>query len=167
MLLAERFWWPELERDAHWHVKTCHVCQLRQKTLIQIPRTVTHTPSIFQQLHIDTMHMSPPSNGYGYIVHGRCALTSWVEGRPLKNENTKSIANWLFEDIICRWGCLREIITDNGGPFVAAVKYLEKKYGIKGLQSLPIILRLTVKLKDHTGTLGRCVESMWIRGRRQ
>ena len=133
MLLAERFWWPELERDTHWHVKTCHVCQLRQKTLIQIPRTETHTPSIFQQLHIDTMHMSPPSNGYGYIVHGRCALTSWVEGRPLKNENTKSIANWLFEDIICRWGCLSEIITDNGGPFVAAVKYLEKKYGIKGI----------------------------------
>ncbi len=133
MLLGERFWWPELERDVHLYVKTCHVCQLRQKTIIQIPRTETHTPSIFQQLHVDTMHMSPPSNGYGYIVHGRCALTSWVEGRPLKNENTKSIANWLFEDVICRWGCLKEIISDNGGPFVAAVKYLEKKYGIKGI----------------------------------
>ncbi len=40
--------------------------------------------------------------------------------------------------------------------FVAAVKYLERNMALKGLQSLPIILRLTVKLKDHTGTLGRC-----------
>ena len=132
-MLSERFWWPELERDTYWYVKTCHVCQLRQKTIIQIPRTETHTPSIFQQLHADTMHMSPASNGYNYIVHGRCALTSWPEGRALKKENTRSIAQWLFEDIICRWGCLREIITDNGGPFRAALKYLEKKYGITGI----------------------------------
>lgn len=132
-LLAERFWWPEYERDVHWYVKTCHVCQLRQKTLIQIPRTETHTPSIFQQLHVDTMHMTPPSNGHSYVVHGRCALTSWVEGRTLRKENAHSIADWLFEDILCRWGCLREIITDNGGPFVAAVKYLERKYGIHGI----------------------------------
>jgi hypothetical protein len=132
-LLMARFWWPELERDVHQYVKTCHLCQERQKTMIKIPRTETHTPSIFQQLHVDTMHMTPPSDGCAYIVHGRCALTSWVEGRPLKKENAKSIADWLFEDILCRWGCLREIITDNGGPFVKAIKMLGEKWGIHGI----------------------------------
>ncbi len=129
-MLQERFWWPELDRDVHWYVKTCHLCQERQKTMIRIPRTETHTPSIFQQLHVDTMHMTPQSHGCGYIVHGRCGLTSYPEGRPLRKENAESIANWLFEDIICRWGSLREIITDNGGPFVKALAHLKQRWGI-------------------------------------
>ncbi len=53
---------------------------------------VTHTPSIFQVIHVDTMHM-PVSLGYRYIVHGRCALTSWMEGKMLKTETGKAIGD--------------------------------------------------------------------------
>ena len=133
-LVGERFWWPEMERDISWYCKTCDICQKRQKVLVKIPPIVTHTPSIFQVLHADTMHMTPKSNGYGHIVHGRCSMTSWMEGRPVKEENGKAIANWLFEDIICRWGCITEIVTDNGGPYKSAVAWLEQKYGIKGIR---------------------------------
>ena len=133
-LVGERFWWPEMERDISWYCKTCDICQKRQKLLDKIPPVVTHTPSIFQVLHADTMNMTPKSNGCGYIVHGRCGMTSWMEGRPLKAENGKAIANWLFEDIICRWGCITEIITDNGSPYRSAVGWLEQKYGIKGIR---------------------------------
>ena len=133
-LVAERFWWPEMEKDISWYCKTCHVCQERQKLLVRIPPIVTHTPSIFQVLHADTMHMTPRSNGCNYIVHGRCGMSSWMEGRPLRNENGRTIGTWLFEDIICRWGCLLEIITDNGGPYRAAAAWLEQKFGIKGIR---------------------------------
>ena len=133
-LVGERFWWPEMERDIGWYCKTCDICQKRQKLLVKIPPIVTHTPSIFQVLHADTMHMTPKSNGCGHIVHGRCGMTSWMEGRPVRDENGKTIANWLFEDIICRWGCITEIVTDNGGPYRLAVSWLEQKYGIKGIK---------------------------------
>jgi Integrase zinc binding domain/RNase H-like domain found in reverse transcriptase len=133
-LISERFWWPEMERDISWYCKTCDICQKRQKLLVKIPPIVTHTPSIFQVLHADTMHMTPKSNGCGHIVHGRCGMTSWMEGRAVRDENGKTIANWLFEDIICRWGCITEIITDNGGPYRSAVAWLEQKYGIKGIK---------------------------------
>ena len=136
-MLTERFWWPEIERDVHWYVKTCHRCQERTKRVVEIPPTVTHTPSIFQRLHADTVHMTPKSNGCKYIVHGRCALSSWVEGRPLKAETARTVGIWLFEEVICRWGCLEEIITDNGSVFLAAVKWLEEKYGIKGIRISP------------------------------
>src|SRR5277367_1760875 len=132
-LVGEQFWWPEMERDVSWYCKTCHICQTRQKLLVKIPPIVTHTPSIFQVLHADSMHMSPKSNGCGHITHGQCGMTSWMEGRPLKNENGKTIGIWIFEDIICRWGCIVEIVTDNGGPYKAAIAWLEQKYGIKGI----------------------------------
>ena len=46
-MVAEHFWWPELERDVSWYCKTCHICQTRQKLLVRIPPVVTHTSSIF------------------------------------------------------------------------------------------------------------------------
>jgi hypothetical protein len=69
-LLTQRFWWPEMERDINQFVKTCHPCQERQKQLVKIPLSKTHTPSIFEVLHADIMHMTPASNGCKYIVHG-------------------------------------------------------------------------------------------------
>jgi hypothetical protein len=136
-LISERFWWPEMEKDVSWYVKTCDICQKRQKLLVKVPPIVTHTPSIFQVLHADTMHMTPKSNGCSYILHGRCGMTSWMEGRAVRDENGKAVANWLFEDIICRWGCITEIVTDNGGPYRSAVTWLEQKYGIKGIKISP------------------------------
>ena len=106
-LISEWFWWPELEHDVHWYVKMCHVCQQRQKTLLRIPPTMTHTPGLFQVIHIDVMHMAPASNRCKYIVHGHCTLSSWMEGWLLRNENARTIGQWLFEDIICRWALYR------------------------------------------------------------
>ena len=136
-----------MERDVSWYCKTCHICQTRQKLLTRAPPIVTHTPSIFQVLHADTMHMSPKSNGCRYIVHGKCGMTSWMEGRPLRNENGKAIAIWMFEDIICRWGCIVEIVMDNGGPYRVAVEWLVKKYGIRGIRIFPYNLKTNGRIE--------------------
>jgi len=90
-LLQQRFWWLGIEEDVIWYVRTCHLYQIRQKRALEIPPVVTHTPSIFQVLHADTVHMNLPSNGCKYIVHGQCGLSSWMESRALREENAKSI----------------------------------------------------------------------------
>ena len=133
-LIDLRFWWPELERDVSWYTKTCDICQKRQKELIRAPPTLTHTPSIFEYFHADTMHMTPASNGCKYIAHGRDSLSSWMEGRPLKEEKGKAVAQWLFEDVICRWGCMKQIIVDNSTVYDSAAAWLERKYGIPGIK---------------------------------
>jgi len=133
-LLQQRFWWPEIEEDAMWYVRTCYMCQVRQRRALELPPVVTHTPSIFQVLYADTVHMNPSSNGCKYIVHGRCGLSSWMEAKALKEENARSIRQWLFEG---RWESLVKIVTDNRAPFKKAVKWLEEKYGIKGVTISP------------------------------
>jgi len=77
--------------------------------------------------------MNLPSNGCKYIVYRRYRLLLWIEAKALKEENTRSIRQWLFEDIICRWRSLVKIVTDNRALFKKAVKWLEEKYGIKGV----------------------------------
>jgi hypothetical protein len=82
---------------------------------------------------MDTMHL-PRSGGYAYIVQGHCSLTGYPEFRMLCKETVQSIGNWIFQDVLCRWGTLAEIVSDNSKPFVAALSYLECKYHIKHIR---------------------------------
>jgi hypothetical protein len=79
------------------------------------------------------MHLSR-SGGFAYIIQGRCSLTHYPEFRMLRKETAQSIGDWIFQDILCRWGTLVEIVSDNGAPFVAALTHLEKKYHIKHIR---------------------------------
>jgi hypothetical protein len=136
-LLEARFWWPDLEGDVRWYVKTCRLCQKRRLALLRAPPVVTATPSIFQKVHTDVMHMSERSNGCGLIADARCALTRYPEARALREQTAATLGMFLLEDVICRWGCPRWIVTDNGTPFLAAIKWLKAKYGIEGIRISP------------------------------
>lgn len=48
----------------------------------------------------------------------------------LKTKTGKTVSSFIFEEILCRFGGLEEIVTDNGTPFVAALDWLAEKYHI-------------------------------------
>jgi len=75
------------------------------------------------------MHM-PTSHGYSYIVQARCSLTAWPEWCMLRRETGHTLGLFIFEDLLCHWGGLEEIVTDNGTLFVAALDWLALKYHI-------------------------------------
>ena len=132
-LLAERYWWPYIGHDVAWYVRTCHICQTRQTRQIAIPPVVATLAMLFAKMYMDTMHL-PHSNGFNYIVQGHCSLMHYPEFRMLRKENTQALGEWIFQDVLCRWGTLVEIVSDNGKPFVAALGYLEQKYHVKHIQ---------------------------------
>ena len=80
-LIEKRFWWPHLDEDVDWFVKSCQPCQDRRLDMLRIPPVITHTPSLFQKIHIDVFKISPASNGYKNVVHRRCALSNWSEAK--------------------------------------------------------------------------------------
>lgn len=131
--LIERFWWPAIQEDVKWYIETCHLCQVRQSRNLLIPPTVQPPAPLFAKMYMDTMHM-PPSNGFKCIVQGRCSLSHFPEWRMLRAETAKHIAEWLFQDVLCRWGTLVEIVSDNGGPFVKANAILQEKYHINHIR---------------------------------
>jgi hypothetical protein len=132
-LITEQYWWPFLGHDVAWYVRTCHICQTRQTRQIRIPPVVATPAPLFSKCYIDTMFL-PRSTGFGFIVQGRCSLTHYPEFRALRKETAQSIGDWIFQDILCRWGALVEIVSDNGRPFVAVLGYLKKKYHIKHIR---------------------------------
>jgi hypothetical protein len=40
------------------------------------------------------------------------------------------LADFIFQDILCRWGTIQTIVTDNGKPFITALNSLAKWYSI-------------------------------------
>ena len=134
--LLLRFWWPMLVEDVKWYLRTCHSCQIRQTRKLRIPPHVPLIGGLFAKVHIDTMLM-PRASGYRYIIQARCALTSYPEWRMLRAENASAISSFIFEDILCRWGAVSEIVTDNGPSFVQALDLLAKKHGIQHIRISP------------------------------
>jgi hypothetical protein len=127
--LLDRFWWPFLDHDVKWYVQSCHQCQVRQQRYYQIPPIIATPMSLFRKAYIDTMFM-PRAGGFRYIVQARCSLTSYPEFRVLRKETGSALGAFIFEELLCRWGALEEIVTDNGQPFIEALNYLANCYGI-------------------------------------
>ncbi|KNZ78581.1 hypothetical protein J132_11221 [Termitomyces sp. J132] len=77
---------------------------------------------LFSKLYIDTMFM-PPSDRFKYIIQGHCLLTHYPKFHMLIRKNSKPIAKCLYKDIICCWGALSKIVTNNGALILKAVTY--------------------------------------------
>ena len=134
--LGERFWWPHMDEDVKWYVQTCHECQVRLVKRVVIPPTVANPAGLFRKAYIDTMLM-PRAKGYRYIIHARCSLMSYPEWTMVKNENFKTIAKFIFENLLCRWGALEILVSDNAPQYLQAGEYLTQKYHINYIKISP------------------------------
>ena len=100
---------------------------------VQLPLVVARPAPLYTKAYINSMVM-PKSGGYRYIVQARCSLSGWPEWRALRSENARTLGEFLHQELMCRWGTLTEIVTDNGASFVAAMEYLELTYGIRHIR---------------------------------
>jgi hypothetical protein len=103
---------------------------------VRLPPVVAIPAPLFRKAYIDTMLM-PKAQGFRYIIHARCSLISYPEWRMLRAESTRTVAAFLFEDILCRWGALEEIVTDNAPVLLAAVEFLRTRYHVHPITISP------------------------------
>ncbi|XP_026377848.1 uncharacterized protein LOC113272174 [Papaver somniferum] len=74
----------------------------------------------------------PSSKQHEYIITATEYFTKWLEAIPLRGTTGATIADFIKEYIICRFGVLKHIITDNDTPFAnKQVRELLEEYGIK------------------------------------
>ena len=72
----------------------------------------------------------PIRQGFQYIVQARCSLTVWSEWRALRTETGRT----LFEEVLCHWGAVEKIVTNIGTALVAALDWLERRFGIRHIR---------------------------------
>jgi hypothetical protein len=131
--IALCYWWPFIGNNIAWYIKTCHICQSQKTQNVLIPLIIAMPAPLFAKIYVDTMHLLT-SNGFKYMVQGRCSSVHWPEFDMLQVENSRLIGEWLLKCFIYRWGMLVEIVSDNGSPFIKAIKYLSKCYHINHIR---------------------------------
>ena len=65
-----------------------------------------------------------PNNSLGkrtgarYIITATYYLTRWVEVTPITDYTAAIAANFIFENIVTRFGCLKILMSDQGSHFI-------------------------------------------------
>ena len=112
------YYWLTMESDCIKHVRTCHrypAYQDRKNALPQ-PLHSLAAPWPFSAWGIDVIGpmIFKVSNGHEYILVAIDYFTKWVEAASYKSVTQVVVAWFLKHNIICRYGKLKELITDNG-----------------------------------------------------
>jgi len=122
-------------KDVKAVVRSCQQCQLvrskgsirsRDEQLKSIPIC-----DLFHRVAFDTVGPLPKTkSGNMYILVAIDHYSKWCEAKAVVNHSAKTTSRFLEDDIICRYGVPRFILTDNGGEWAAEFEMICKDYGI-------------------------------------
>ena len=137
--VKERYYWKGMRKDIEAYVKSCNNCQRRGKPVGKHELNVIKVKEPFYQIGIDVVGPLPiTKRNNKYIVTAMDYFTKWPEARALETADAKEIARFIYEDIICRHGCPKKILSDRGSHFNNKLaKSLMEEFQIKHNFSTP------------------------------
>ena len=118
-------------------------------------------PWSFTQWGLDIMGPFPTTvRQLKFLVVGIDYFTKWVEAKPLATIMEKSIRNFVWRNIICRYGILRVLVSDNGKQFDnSAFRDFCSELGIKNQHSSPTHLQANGQVKVTNWTLLKIIKT--------
>ncbi|XP_024039207.1 uncharacterized protein LOC112097847 [Citrus clementina] len=118
--LRQGYFWPTMHQDAKKMAKNCKTCQSFSEVPAQPPEKLTTmtSPWPFAQWGIDLI--GPLPKGRGAATHAIVAIdyfTKWIEVGVLSQITERRTTDFIWKNIICRYGISYTIITDNRRQF--------------------------------------------------
>nr|XP_009591869.1 uncharacterized protein K02A2.6-like [Nicotiana tomentosiformis] len=106
-----------MENDSICYVQKCHQCQIHGDFIRVSPNelNVIGSPWSFATWGLDVIQPIEPaaSNRHCFILAAIDYFTKWVEGYTYKVVTKKVVADFVCNNIVCRFGIHESIITDN------------------------------------------------------
>ena len=89
-----------------------------------------------------------------FLVVGIDYFTKWVEAEPLVSTTQQNVKNFVWKNIVCRFGVPKVLVSDNGDnstiPFSGtSVNTLESKIIIPPLPTLKPTVRLRLQTDPY------------------
>ena len=121
--LRLKYYWSKMHQDIEDYIISCRTCQEIKKRHVSKP-PLTNMPVVdtFQRWHMDILGPLPESKeGYKYILLVVDSFSRWSEAFCLRTMEACEVATKFYEEIICRYGAPRSLLTDRGRNFMSKV----------------------------------------------
>ena len=99
--------------DVRDYIKSCLQCQYRDARRLEEALYPIWINGMWKKFGVDVVYMSSCA-GKIFLVTVRCDFSGWVEERVLINVISELVVKFLWEDIICRYGCFERLVIDGG-----------------------------------------------------
>src|SRR5690242_11000429 len=118
--IKERYFWPTMYEDIKNYIKTCDICQHRGNEIKRQTLRPLEVKAPFYRVGIDIKGPLPiTKEGNRYIIVAMNYLTKWPEAKAISDIKAKTVAKFIYEDIICRYGTPTILLSDRGTNFMS------------------------------------------------
>jgi hypothetical protein len=121
--VAHSYWWKGIYADVARHVQSCAECQACKGSIVHgsEPQPIP-VGGPFERIGIDFVGKLPTTRGgNAYVLVITDYLTKWAEAFAVPNQSADVVAQYLLEEIICRYGVPKELNSDRGSGFLNRV----------------------------------------------
>ena len=126
------YYWKTIFEDYKQYVQTCRAYQFQGKAKKNNELHPIPIGEPWERIGIDIVGPLPVTErGNKYIVTCIDYMTKWAEAKPLPDKSAMQVAWFIYNEIICQYGCPAIIQSDNGLEFInEIIKQLLEKFQI-------------------------------------
>ena len=137
--LRDTYFWPQMYQDIRKYVQTCDACQRRTRPHTQGALHPIPVSAPFFKIGIDFVGPLPRTPRLNrYIIVATDYMTRWPEARAVEKANAQTVAEFIYDDIVCRHGCPDRIQSDRVTHFRDdVIKLLMEKLKVRHQFSTP------------------------------
>ncbi len=140
--VCRKYFWHNQIEDVKAVVRVCQQCQMvrRMGSIHSEDEELKSIPicDLFYRVAMDTAGPLPETkSGNRYILVAIDHYSKWCEAKTVADHGAKTAARFLEDDVICRYGVPKFVLTDNGGEWAAEFDAMCKDYGIHHQHTTP------------------------------
>jgi hypothetical protein len=138
--ICQRYFWNNRTECVKAMVRTCQQCQLvrNEGSIRSWDERLKSIPicDLFHRIALDIAGPLPETRaGNKYILVAIDHYSKWCEAKVVADHGANTAVRFLEDDLICRYGVPRFVLTDNGGEWGAETMY--RDYAIHHQRTAP------------------------------
>ncbi|GJR05438.1 reverse transcriptase domain-containing protein [Tanacetum coccineum] len=114
------YYWPTMHKDAMVPIRACQDCQVHRPIPGNPQQKLTPitSPWPFYKWEIDITRLFPKGPGkVKFLIVAIDYFIKWIKAKPVATITGNQIKNFVWDNIVCRFGLPRKIISNNGKQF--------------------------------------------------
>ncbi len=140
--ICQRYFWNNRTECVKAVVKTCRQCQLvkSEGSIRSGNERLKSIPicDLFYRIALDTAGPLLETKACNkYILVAINHYSKWCEAKAVADHGAKTTTRFLEDDLICRYGVPRFVLTDNGGEWGAEFETMCRDYAIHHQRTAP------------------------------